>query len=95
MKNDAEKYIARRKRMDKAFAKDFESGYAKMKTKLFNELLASVKQARAIERGEKKPSRVFGKAANKLTARTLKASMTGRNVKRFSTKKALLADLGL
>ena len=28
MKNDVEKYIQRRKRKDKAFAKDFEAGYA-------------------------------------------------------------------
>jgi DNA-damage-inducible protein J len=32
---------------------------------------------------------------NALTARTLKASKTGKNVKRFGSKKALFADLGL
>jgi HTH-type transcriptional regulator/antitoxin HipB len=31
MKNDVENYIKRRKRMDKAFAKDFETGYADFK----------------------------------------------------------------
>jgi hypothetical protein len=30
-----------------------------------------------------------------LTARTLKASRAGRNVKRFAGKKALFADLGV
>ena len=32
---------------------------------------------------------------NNLTAHTLNASKTGREVKRFGTKKALYADLGL
>ncbi len=32
---------------------------------------------------------------NALTARTLKASQTGKNVKRFGSKKELYADLGL
>jgi len=32
---------------------------------------------------------------NKLTARTLNASKTGRDVKRFGSKKELYADLGL
>ncbi len=32
---------------------------------------------------------------NKLTAKTLKMSKAGKNVKRFSSKKALYADLGL
>ena len=32
---------------------------------------------------------------NTVTARTLKASQAGRNVKRFASKKELLADLGL
>jgi DNA-damage-inducible protein J len=32
---------------------------------------------------------------NVLTARTLKDSKAGRNVKRFGSKKALFADLGL
>ena len=32
---------------------------------------------------------------NALTTRTLKASKAGRNVKRFASKKALYADLGL
>ncbi len=32
---------------------------------------------------------------NKLTARTLNASTTGRDVKRFGSKKELYADLGL
>ena len=32
---------------------------------------------------------------NALTARTLNASKVGKNVKRFSTKKELYADLGL
>ena len=32
---------------------------------------------------------------NDLTARTLKASKTGKGVKHFSSKKALYADLGL
>jgi ribosome-binding protein aMBF1 (putative translation factor) len=31
MKNDVEKYIARRKQTDKAFAKDFDAGYAEFK----------------------------------------------------------------
>ena len=31
MKNDVENYIARRKRGDKAFAKDFDAGYAEFK----------------------------------------------------------------
>ena len=31
MKNDVEKYIERRKRADKVFAKDFETGYAEFK----------------------------------------------------------------
>ena len=31
MKNDVENYIERRKRTDKAFAKDFEAGYADFK----------------------------------------------------------------
>ena len=31
MKNDVEKYIVRRKRSDKAFAKDFDAGYAEFK----------------------------------------------------------------
>jgi HTH-type transcriptional regulator/antitoxin HipB len=31
MKNDIEKYIQRRKRVDKAFAKDFEAGYEQFK----------------------------------------------------------------
>lgn len=31
MKNDVEKYIARRKRTDTTFAKDFEAGYADFK----------------------------------------------------------------
>ena len=31
MKNDVENYIGRRKRTDKAFAKDFEAGYADFK----------------------------------------------------------------
>lgn len=31
MKNDVEKYIERRKRADKAFAKDFEAGYEQFK----------------------------------------------------------------
>ena len=32
---------------------------------------------------------------NSLTARTLHASKAGKNVKKFTSKKALLADLGL
>ena len=32
---------------------------------------------------------------NKLTARTLRDSRAGKNVKRFRTKKELYADLGL
>jgi len=32
---------------------------------------------------------------NELTARTLKASRTGKGVKHFASKKALYADLGL
>jgi DNA-damage-inducible protein J len=32
---------------------------------------------------------------NALTARTLNASKSGRNVKRFGSKKELFADLGL
>jgi DNA-damage-inducible protein J len=32
---------------------------------------------------------------NKLTARTLRRSKAGRNVKRFATRKELYADLGL
>ena len=32
---------------------------------------------------------------NKLTARTLNASKTGRDVKRFGSKKELYADLGM
>jgi DNA-damage-inducible protein J len=32
---------------------------------------------------------------NQLTARTLRASKAGRNVKRFNTRKELYADLGL
>jgi hypothetical protein len=101
MKYDVEKYIAKCKRTDKVFAKGFEAGFGKMKAKLFQELLASVKQARAIERGELKPSRVFkvkakrGAAPNARTVRTLKASKTGRKVKRFGSKRALLADLGM
>ncbi len=67
-----------------------------MKTKLFNELLQSVKEAVAIERGEMKPSRVFKvRTPNAKTQRTLKASKTGKSLKRFASKKALLADLGL
>ena len=31
MKNDVENYIERRKRTDKTFAKDFETGYAEFK----------------------------------------------------------------
>jgi hypothetical protein len=31
MKNDVEKYIARRRRTDKTFARDFEAGYADFK----------------------------------------------------------------
>jgi DNA-binding XRE family transcriptional regulator len=31
MKDDLEKYIERRKKSDKAFAKDFETGYAEFK----------------------------------------------------------------
>jgi HTH-type transcriptional regulator / antitoxin HipB len=31
MKNDVEKYIERRKRSDKVFAKDFDSGYEEFK----------------------------------------------------------------
>jgi DNA-binding XRE family transcriptional regulator len=31
MKNDVEKYIGRRKRADKTFAKDFEAGYGQFK----------------------------------------------------------------
>ena len=31
MKNDVENYIARRKRTDRAFAKDFETGYEQFK----------------------------------------------------------------
>ena len=31
MKNDVENYIARRKRTDQAFAKDFEAGYGEFK----------------------------------------------------------------
>ena len=31
MKNDVENYIERRKRTDKAFAKDFEAGYGEFK----------------------------------------------------------------
>jgi len=31
MKNDVEKYIERRKRADKAFAKDFDAGYEQFK----------------------------------------------------------------
>jgi len=31
MRNDVENYIERRKRADKAFAKDFDSGYEKFK----------------------------------------------------------------
>jgi len=31
MKNDVEKYIDKRKRADKRFAKDFEAGYAQFK----------------------------------------------------------------
>jgi ribosome-binding protein aMBF1 (putative translation factor) len=31
MKNDVENYIGRRKRTDKAFAKDFDAGYADFK----------------------------------------------------------------
>jgi len=34
MKNDVENYIARRKRTDPAFAKDFEAGYAEFKVGL-------------------------------------------------------------
>ena len=32
---------------------------------------------------------------NKVTAKTLRESRAGKNVKRFATKKALYADLGL
>lgn len=32
---------------------------------------------------------------NRLTARTLRASKAGKNVKRFATRKELYADLGL
>ena len=69
-----------------------------MKPKLFNELLQSVKQAKAIQRGQMKPARVFkeaGRPVNALTARTLKASKAGGSVKRFGTKKELFADVGL
>lgn len=59
MKDDVRKYIAKRKRTDKAFAKDFDTGYATLKGALFNDLLTSVKEAVAIQREELKPGRVF------------------------------------
>ena len=173
MKTDVDKYIAQRKRTDKAFAKGFDAGYEKFKGRvkkktagisfreslsgpeayltghrvavwevvrakretktiaktaeyfrwppalvrtaleyakrfpaeiarqekaetgtLFNDLLASVKEAKAIERGELKPGRVTV-VPNAATMRTLKASRKGKNVKRFTSKKSLYADLGL
>ena len=67
-----------------------------MKPQLFNELLQSVKQAKAIQRGEMKPARVFKvRTPNARTRRTLKASKAGGSVKRFGTKKELFADVGL
>jgi hypothetical protein len=47
MKNDVEKYIAKRKRTDKAFAKDFESGYAKMVRRLPKAKMTAVSQRKA------------------------------------------------
>jgi hypothetical protein len=41
-----------------------------MRKQRFNELLQSVKEAAAIQRGELKPSRVFGVKATKRKART-------------------------
>lgn len=55
-------------------------------------------EAKAIQRGEMKPARVFkvaGRSVNALTARTLKTSKAGGSVKRFGTKKELFADVGL
>jgi len=105
MKTDVDKYIAKRKRTDKAFAKGFAVGLRRtrktMETELFNELLASVKEAKAIMRGELKPSRVFevrpkrSATPNAVTARTLKASKAGKQIKRMANKKKLYADLGL
>ena len=71
-----------------------------MKKELFNDLLQSVTEAVAIKRGERKPSRKFrveGKEGipNVFTARTLKASKAGRNVKRFRSKRELFAGLDL
>ena len=60
----------------------------------FAELLKSVKEAKAIKRGEFKPGRVTV-VPNVTTARTLKGSRKGKNVKRFVSKKSLHADLGL
>ena len=98
MKTDVDKYIAKRKRTDKAFAKGFAVGLRRtrktMKTELFNELLASVKEAKAIRRGELKPGRVT-RMVNATTARILKASTAGKQVKRLANKKKLYADLGL
>ena len=58
---------------------------------LFNDLLASVKEAKAIMRGELKPGRV-SLVPNAATVRTIKASQAGKGVKRFGSKKA---DLGV
>ena len=51
MKSDLERYIERRKRADKAFAKGFNTGY--------EELKRSLREAKLIKRGQLKPGRVF------------------------------------
>jgi hypothetical protein len=51
VKSDLEKYTARRKRADKAFAKGFDTGYEKLKQ--------SLREAVLIKRGRMKPGRVF------------------------------------
>ena len=41
MKDDLDKYIQRRKRTDKAFAKNFDAGYAKFKKTLAGRMTSS------------------------------------------------------
>lgn len=96
VKDDVEKYIVKRKRADKTFAKGFEAGDTNMKAHLLNDLRQSVKEAVAIQRGELKPSRGFKvRKPNAPTRRTLKSSQAGKRVKPFRTKKELFTDLGL